>query len=144
MASPMERNQKVDEILMSPKVSFSSTLYEQSFSAATRRRTFDGKLPIYNDPLKLAQKDVSVILCTLQLTCSCHCGWPSSFLPSHVASKRAQGSFSSEVPWVPEAFHSRFPVSVKSCLRPLAEHEAPRRTREKTSAIPSVAVKAIF
>ena len=32
----------------------------------------------------------------LQLTCSCHCCWPSSFLPSRVASKRAQG-FSSEV-----------------------------------------------
>ena len=32
----------------------------------------------------------------LQLTCSYHCRWPSSFLPSRVASKRAQG-FSSEV-----------------------------------------------
>ena len=32
----------------------------------------------------------------LQLTCSCHCRWPSSFLPSRIASKRAQG-FSSEV-----------------------------------------------
>ena len=46
--------------------------------------------------LKLTQKDVNVILCTLQLTCNCHCCWPSSFLLSGVASKRAQG-FSSEV-----------------------------------------------
>ena len=61
------------------------------------------------------------------------------------------------LPWVQEASHARFPVSVKSqkvtraktffsrlrrsCLRPSAEHmsacglrnEAPRRTREKTS-----------
>ena len=45
------------------------------------------------------------------------------------------------IPWVPEAFHARFPVSVKSCLRPSAEdvsacgrrNEAPRRAREKTS-----------
>ena len=49
------------------------------------------------------------------------------------------------IPWVPEAFHGRFPVSVKSekvtrsFLRPLAEHlpacsrrnEAPRRTQKK-------------
>ena len=41
---------------------------------------------------------------------------------------------------MPEPFHARFPVSVKSCLQPSAEHvsacgrrnEAPRRTREKT------------
>ena len=32
MASPMERDQGDDKILMSSKVSFSSTLYEQSFS----------------------------------------------------------------------------------------------------------------
>ena len=45
------------------------------------------------------------------------------------------------IPWVPEAFHARFPVSVKSCLRPSAEdvsacgrrNRGPRRTREKTS-----------
>ena len=37
-----------------------------------------------------------IFLCTLPLTCSCHCCWPSSFLPSRVASNRAQG-FSSEV-----------------------------------------------
>ena len=44
------------------------------------------------------------------------------------------------IPWVPEAFHSRFPVSVirlrRSCLRPVglpATDEAPRRTLEKTS-----------
>ena len=65
MASPMEQNQGVDEILRSSKVSFSSTLYEQSFSAATGRRTFDEKLPVQNDPLKLAQKDVNVILWTV-------------------------------------------------------------------------------
>ena len=45
------------------------------------------------------------------------------------------------LPWVPEAFHARFPVSVKSfrrsCLRPVAE-EAPRRTREKTSGTQSL------
>ena len=34
---------------------------------------------------------VNVIFCTLQLTCSCHCCWPSSFLPCRVSSKRAQG-----------------------------------------------------
>ena len=45
---------------------------------------------------------------------------------------------SANVHWVPEAFHARFPVSVKSykvtrsCLRSAAD-EAPRRTREKTS-----------
>ena len=43
-----------------------------------------------------------------------------------------------EVPWVPEAFHARFPLV---SVRPSAEHvaacgrqdEAPRRAREKTS-----------
>ena len=44
MASPMERDQGDDEILMSSKVSFSSTLYEQSFSTATWRRTFWGEI----------------------------------------------------------------------------------------------------
>ena len=34
------------------------------------------------------------------------------------------------LPGVPETFHARFPVSVKSCGRQLAK--APRRTREKT------------
>ena len=36
-----------------------------------------------------------------------------------------------DLPWVPEAFHARFPVSVKTC-RPVAD-EAPPRTPEKTS-----------
>ena len=65
MASPMEQNQRVDEILMSSKVSFSSTLYEQSFSTNTRRETFEERLPVQNDPLKLAQKDINIILCTV-------------------------------------------------------------------------------
>ena len=96
MASPMERNQRVDEILRSSKVSFSSTLYEKSFSTATRRRTFGGgcqnKVILWNWP----KKTWMFYFVLLQLTCSCHCCWPSSFLPSCVASKRAQG-FSSEV-----------------------------------------------
>ena len=33
---------------------------------------------------------VNVSFCTLQLTCSCHSCWPSSFLPTRVSSKRAQ------------------------------------------------------
>ena len=50
--------------------------------------------------------------------------------------------FGYALPWVPKAFHARFPVSVKSykvtrgfdskTSRPAAD-EAPRRTREKTS-----------
>ena len=42
------------------------------------------------------------------------------------------GFSAQDLPCVPEAFHARFPVSGRSCLRPLAD-EAPRRTREKTS-----------
>ena len=50
-----------------------------------------------------------------------------------------------ELPWVPEAFHARFPASVKSlkvtllAASPLVSsacgrrNEAPRRKREKTS-----------
>ena len=42
---------------------------------------------------------------------------------------------------VPEAFHARFPVSVKSLkqLTQPAADEVPRRTQEKTSAVPRVA-----
>ena len=46
----------------------------------------------------------------------------------------SQLGLSSAVPWVPEAFHARFPVSVKSKLMSSARgrrNEAPRRTREK-------------
>ena len=42
------------------------------------------------------KKTWTVLLRALQLTCNCHCCWPSLFLPSRVASKRAQG-FSNKV-----------------------------------------------
>ena len=47
-------------------------------------------------PWNSPKKTLILYYVLLQLTCSCHCCWPSSFLPSRVASKRAQG-FSSEV-----------------------------------------------
>ena len=31
------------------------------------------------------------------------------------------GFSAQDLPWVPEAFHARFPVSGRSCLRPWAE-----------------------
>ena len=90
MASPMERNQRVDEILRSLKVSFSSTL--QPPEDGLLRGGCHYKTILWNWP----KKTLILYYVLLQLTCSCHCCWPSSFLPSHVASKRAQG-FSSEV-----------------------------------------------
>ena len=50
------------------------------------------KMILWNWP----KKTLMLYYVLLQLTCSCYCCWPSSFLPSRVASKRAQG-FSSEV-----------------------------------------------
>ena len=41
-------------------------------------------------------------------------------------------SLKTQLPWVPEAFHARFPVTVKS-----SADEAPRRTRKKTSGTQS-------
>ena len=35
------------------------------------------------------------------------------------------------IPWVPEAFHARFPASVKSCLRPAADETKLPVAREK-------------
>ena len=73
-----------------------------------------------------------------------------------IKTERTQIHFLSEVLvavlWVLEAFHARFPVSVKrrSCLRPSAEYvsacgrrnEAPRRTREKTSGTQGIVAVA--
>ena len=42
----------------------------------------------------------------------------------------------------PEAFHARFPVSVKTC-RPVAD-EAPRRTREKTSGTQGIGDRILY
>ena len=56
------------------------------------RRGCQYKMILCNWP----KKTLILYYVLLQLTCSCHCCWPSSFLPSRVASKRAQG-FSSEV-----------------------------------------------
>ena len=45
------------------------------------------KMILWNWP----KKTLMLYYVLLQLTCSCYCCWPSSFLPSRVASKRAQG-----------------------------------------------------
>ena len=52
-----------------------------------------------------------------------------------------------KLPWVPEAFHARYPVSVKSfksdplrrsCLRPLADEKKLPVAREKKPLVPRV------
>ena len=53
---------------------------------------YHNKMILWNWP----KKTLMLYYVLLQLTCSCHCCWPSSFLPSRVASRRAQG-FSNEV-----------------------------------------------
>ena len=57
----------------------------------------------------------------LQLTCSCHCCFPSSFLPSRVASKRAQG-FSSEVDILESIRHVFFQRQVCIWNRCVRDH----------------------
>ena len=51
------------------------------------RAGYHNKMILWNWP----KKTLMLYYVLLQLTCSCHCCWPSSFLPSRVASKRAQG-----------------------------------------------------
>ena len=79
------------------------------------RRGCQYKMILCNWP----KKTLILYYVLLQLTCSCHCCWPSSFLPSPVSSKRAQG-FSSEVDILETIRHVFFQRQVciwKKCAR---------------------------
>ena len=96
MASPMERDQGDDEILMSSKVSFSSTLYEQSFSTATEDGLLRGdcqyKMILWNWPKKTW---MSYYVLNSWRVAAIAVDLPHSYLLA-LHQKRAQG-FSSEV-----------------------------------------------
>ena len=96
MAWPMERNQSQLDFEDFKGFIFFNSIWTIVFYKHPKR-DFWGEIASIKWPFEIRQKKTLILYYVLlQLTCSCHCCWPSSFLPSRVASKRAQG-FSSEV-----------------------------------------------